>query len=127
MKITFIGVGGITGSYYKDLEKLVTRSINVDALFDDIDTPITIPYLNQDTGFVNGAEVFLRHRVSEKFFGWLSYAYTHAERRETPNAAYKPFLFDNTHIVSLVANYSRTPTNDIGANGNMSAAPRQFH
>ena len=101
--------------YYKDLEKLGTRSINVDALFDDMDTPITTPYLNQGTGFVNGAEVFLRHRVSEKFFGWLSYAYTHAERRETPNAAYKPYLFDNTHIVSLVANYSRTPTNDIGA------------
>ncbi len=101
--------------YYKDLKKLVTRSINVDALFDDMDTPIATAYLNQGTGFVNGAELFLRHRVSEKFFGWLSYAYTHAERRETPNAPHKPFLFDNTHIVSLVANYSRTPTNDIGA------------
>ena len=101
--------------YYKDLKKLVTRSINVDALFDDMDTPIATAYLNQGTGFVNGAEIFLRHRVSEKFFGWLSYAYTHAERRETPNAPHKPFLFDNTHIVSLVANYNRTPTNDIGA------------
>ena len=101
--------------YHKNMEKLVTRSINVNALFDDMDTPITTAYLNQGTGFVNGAEIFLRHRMSEKFFGWLSYAYTHAERRETPNAAYKPYLFDNTHIVSLVANYSRTPTNDIGA------------
>ena len=101
--------------YHKNMEKLVTRSINVDAVFDDMDTPITTAYLNQGTGFVNGAEIFLRHRVSEKFFGWLSYAYTHAERRETPNAPHKPFLFDNTHIVSLVANYSRTPTNDIGA------------
>ena len=101
--------------YHKNMEKLVTRSINVDALFDDTDTPITTAYLNQGTGFVNGAEVFLRHRVSEKFFGWLSYAYTHAERRETPDALYKPFLFDNTHIVSLVANYSPTPKNDIGA------------
>ena len=101
--------------YYKDLRKLVNRSINVDALFDDSDIPITTPYRNQGTGYVNGAEVFLRHRVSEKFFGWLSYAYTHAERQETPNARYKPFLFDNTHIVSLVANYSPTPKNDIGA------------
>ncbi len=101
--------------YHKNMKKLVTRSINVDALFDDLDTPITTAYLNQGTGFVNGAEIFLRHRVSEKFFGWLSYAYTHAEQRETPNAPHKPFLFDNTHIISLVANYSRTPTNDIGA------------
>ena len=101
--------------YYKDLRKLVNRSINVDALFDDSDIPITTPYRNQGTGYVNGAELFLRHRVSKKFFGWLSYAYTHAERQETPNARYKPFLFDNTHIVSLVANYSPTPKNDIGA------------
>ena len=101
--------------YHKNMEKLVTRSINVDALFDGMDTPITTAYLNQGIGFVNGAEIFLRHRVSEKFFGWFSYAYTHAERRETPAALYKPFLFDNTHIVSLVANYSPTPKNDIGA------------
>ena len=100
--------------YYKDLKKLVTRSINTDALFDDTDIPITTAYLNQGIGFVNGAEVFLRHRVSEKFFGWVSYAYTHAERRETPDTAYKPFLFDNTHIVSLVASYSPTPKNNIG-------------
>ena len=100
--------------YYKELEKLVTRSVNTDALFDDTDTPITTAYLNQGTGYVNGAEALLRHRVSEKFFGWVSYAYTHAERRETPDAAYKPFLFDNTHIVSVVANYSPTPKNNIG-------------
>ena len=101
--------------YYKDLEKLVTRSVNVDALFDGAETPITTAYRNQGTGFVNGAEIFLRHRVSEKFFGWFSYAYTHAERRETPNTSYKPFLFDNTHIASLVANYNPTPKATIAA------------
>ncbi|RKU14286.1 hypothetical protein C6503_15230 [Candidatus Poribacteria bacterium] len=101
--------------YYKDIEKLITRSVNVDALFDNTDTALTTPYRNQGTGFVNGAELFLQHRMSEKFFGWFSYAYTHAERRETPNAPYKPFLFDNTHIASLVANYSPTPKTSIGA------------
>ena len=100
--------------YYKDLKKLVTRSVNTDALFDDTDIPITTAYLNQGAGYVNGVETLLRHRISEKFFGWVSYAYTHAERRETPDAAYKPFLFDNTHIVSVVANYSPTPKNNIG-------------
>ncbi len=101
--------------YYKDMQKLVTRSINLDAFFDDSDDAVTTDYLNQGTGFVSGAEIFLRHRVSEKFFGWLSYAYTHTERRETPNDAYKPFLFDNTHIVSIVANYSPTVKTEIGA------------
>ena len=101
--------------YYKDMRKLVTRSINLEALFDDSDAATTTAYLNQGTGFVSGAEIFLRHRISEKFFGWLSYAYTHLERRETQDAAYKPFLFNNTHIVSIVANYSPTTKTEIGA------------
>ena len=101
--------------YYKNMEKLVTRSINLDALFDDSDAAVTTAYLNQGRGFVNGAEMFLRHRVSEKFFGWVSYAYTHTERRETPDDIYKPFLFDNTHIVSIVANYTPTTKTEMGA------------
>ena len=101
--------------YYKDMQKLVTRSVNLEALFDDADDPVTTGYFNQGTGFVSGAEIFLRHRVSERFFGWLSYAYTHAERREAPDAVYMPFLFDNTHIASIVANYSPTTKTEIGA------------
>ena len=101
--------------YYKDIEKLVTRSVNLETLFDDSDAAVTTGYFNQGVGFVSGAEIFLRHRVSEKFFGWLSYAYTHAERRETPDNIYKPFIFDNTHIVSIVANYSPTTKTEIGA------------
>ena len=101
--------------YYKDMQKLVTRSVNLDALFEDSDAATTTAYLNQGTGFVSGAEIFLRHRVSEKFFGWLSYAYTHLERRETADDVYKPFLFDNTHIVSIVANYNPTTKTEIGA------------
>ncbi len=101
--------------YYKDMEKLVTRSVNIETLFEDSDAAVTTGYFNQGVGFVSGAEIFLRHRVSEKFFGWVSYAYTHVERRETPDAAYKPFLFNNTHIVSIVANYSPTTKTEIGA------------
>ncbi len=89
-------------TYYKDAQKLVTA--------DEVSN-----YLNQGNAYVGGAEVFLRHRISDKFFGWFSYAYTHAERREQPNAAYRPYLFDNTHIVSIVANYSFTPDFEIGA------------
>ena len=89
-------------TYYKDARKLVT--------------PDTVSnYLNQGTAYVGGAEAFLRHRIPDKFFGWISYAYTHAERREHSDAAYQPYLFDNTHIVSVVANYSFTPRFEIGA------------
>ena len=101
--------------YYKDRQRLVTRSVDIEALFDESDTAVASAYLNQGTGYVSGAEIFLRHRVSEKFFGWMSYAYTHAERRETSDDVYKPFLFDNTHVVSIVVNYSPTTKTEIGA------------
>lgn len=88
-------------TYYKDAQKLVTP--------DEVAN-----YLNQGVAYVGGAEVFLRHRIPDKFFGWISYAYTHAERRENSDTAYQPYLFDNTHIVSVVGNYSFTPNFEIG-------------
>ena len=88
--------------YYKDAQGLVTA--------DEVSN-----YLNQGVAYVGGAEAFLRHRIPDKFFGWISYAYTHAERRENPDAVYRPYLFDNTHILSLVANYTFTPNFEIGA------------
>ena len=89
-------------TYYKDMQKLVTA--------DEIAN-----YLNQGTAYVGGVEAFLRHRVPDKFFGWISYAYTHAERREDPGVSYQPYFFDNTNIVSVVANYNFTPKFEIGA------------
>ena len=89
-------------TYYKDMQKLVTA--------DEIAN-----YLNQGTAYVGGVEAFLRHRVPDKFFGWISYAYTHAERREDPGDSYHPYFFDNTNIVSVVANYNFTPKFEIGA------------
>ena len=89
-------------TYYKDSEKLVTK--------DDVSN-----FLNQGSGYVGGVEAFLRHRIPDKFFGWISYAYTHAERRESPDVPSQPYLFDNTHIVSIVANYNFSPDFEIGA------------
>ena len=89
-------------TYYKDMQKLVTA--------DEVAN-----YLNQGTAYVGGVEAFLRHRVPDKFFGWISYAYTHAERRENPESSYQPYFFDNTNIVSVVANYNFTPKFEIGA------------
>ena len=105
-------------TYYKDLQKLVSQNIDLDALIDSledatVDVP-TIHYLNQGDGFVSGVELFLRHRIQDRFFGWISYAYTHSERRNHPNDAYKPYLFDHSHIVSVVANYNLTHNSEIG-------------
>ena len=120
-------------TYYKDAQKLVTTKSSLAPLYEESGEEVRslslapevrslslasfdeIPnYLNEGMGYVAGAEAFLRHRIPDKFFGWISYAYTHAERREHILYAYRPYLFDNTHIFSLVANYTFTPNFEIG-------------
>ncbi len=105
-------------TYYKDLKKLVTQNVDLDTLIDSFEDAtadiLTFEYLNQGDGFVGGVEFFLRHRIKDRFFGWISYAYTHSERRNHPNDVYKPYLFDNSHIVSVVANYNLSHNSEIG-------------
>ena len=109
-------------TYYKDSQKLVTENEGSTASEGQpastggrLATETEASYLNQGAAYVGGVEAFLRHRIPDKFFGWISYAYTHAEQRDDPEASYRPYLFDNTHIVSVVANYNFTSNFEIGA------------
>ena len=112
-------------TYYKDTQELVTTKSSLSSLYEETGEEVRslslapfdeIPnYLNEGMAYVGGAEAFLRHRIPDKFFGWISYAYTHAERRDHVLYAYQPYLFDNTHIVSIVANYNFSPDLEIGA------------
>ena len=112
-------------TYYKSLLDLVTT--DVVEFTNDFDLQTTVSYHNQGTGYISGAEAFLRHRVNEKFFGWLSYAWTHREHRTHPDAPYEPYIFDNTHIISLVGNYNIRPTLEIGAKWQYSSGTTGAH
>ena len=99
-------------TYYKSLQDLVTLG-ETDLLNTESRTKVN--YFNWGAGYIGGAEAFLRHRVNEKFFGWFSYAWTHREQRTHSGEAYEPYIFDNTHIISLVGNYNISPTLEVGA------------
>ena len=111
-------------TYYKSMKDLVT-SDNADLLRADLLAMAN--HLNQGVGYIGGAEAFLKHRISEKFFGWLSYAWTHREQRTHPNAPYEPYIFDNTHIISLVGNYNISPTLEVGAKWQYSSGTSRVH
>ena len=111
-------------TYYKRLRDLVTAD-DADLLHTDLLAPVD--YLNQGIGFIGGAEAFLRHRVNEKFFGWLSYAWTHREQRTHLDVPYEPYIFDNTHIISLVGNYNISPTFEVGAKWQYSSGTTGVH
>ena len=112
-------------TYYKGIRDLVTASQT--ERVNNVDAQIAPNYLNQGTGFIGGAEAFLRHRVNEKFFGWFSYTWTHREQRTHPDALYEPHIFDNTHIISFVGNYSISPTFEIGGKWQYSSGTTGAH
>ena len=89
-------------AYYKDLTGIVT-------------TDEEVAYLNQGEGYAQGTEIFLRHQSSERFFGWISYAYALSERRDRPGEPYRPYSFDQTHVATIAASYNLTPTWEFGA------------
>ena len=111
-------------TYYKSLRDLVTAD---EAELLHTDLLATANYRNQGEGFIGGAEAFLRHRITEKFFGWLSYAWTHREQRTHPDAPYEPYIFDNTHIISLVGNYNISPTLEVGGKWQYSSGTSGAH
>jgi hypothetical protein len=88
--------------YYKKLSDLITSD------------PKYI-YLNQGEGFARGVEVFLKHSIPDKFFGWLSYTYSVSRRRDKPDEPERLYSYDQTHVVTLTGNYKLTPTWEIGA------------
>ena len=89
-------------AYYKDLTDLVIS--DVDAGF-----------LNQGVGYAQGAEIFLRHRRTDRFFAWVSYAYALSKRRDRPDEPYRFYSFDQTHVATLAASYNLTPSWELGA------------
>ena len=111
-------------TYYKSLRDLVTAD---EAELLHTDLLATANYRNQGEGFIGGAEAFLRHRITEKFFGWLSYAWTHREQRTHPDAPYEPYIFDNTHIISLVGSYNISPTLEVGGKWQYSSGTSGVH
>ncbi len=81
--------------FYKDLRKLIVRGEKVgDPLLD-----------NDGVGRVYGGEILVRQELSHNFFGWISYTLSRSERRDHPDAAWRVFQYDQTHILTLIASY----------------------
>ena len=108
--------------FYSKSNDLVTRSAS--------DTPALAQALvQQGEGRSYGVQVLLRHELTSRFFGWISYTLMRSERRDKcatieniPGAtaadapqnlchegAWRLFDYDQTHVATVVASY------DLGA------------
>lgn len=62
-------------------------------------------YVNNGKGRAFGAEVLLRHKLTERLFGWISYTLMKSEERSWPGDAFIPTDYDQTHILTMVASW----------------------
>jgi hypothetical protein len=81
--------------FYKDLRNLVVRG----------ELP-TDPLLEEGgVGRVYGMEILARQEIWKNFFGWVSYTLMRSERQDHPGDPWRPFQYDQTHILTALASY----------------------
>lgn len=91
--------------FYKDFDSLI-----VDAAKDPAKN-----LENAGIGRAYGAEALLRFQGHERFYGWVAYTLMRSERRDHPGDAWRAFSMDQTHNLTLVAQYKLSPTWEVGA------------
>jgi hypothetical protein len=102
---------GRIDAYYKYYHHLV------------VDDPAQDTLGNQGLGDAKGVEVFLNADLGERFFGWVSYAYSRSERFGPPRNDWNWYRYDQPNILTAVAHYSFTPAWSIGAKLHYNSGP----
>jgi hypothetical protein len=88
--------------YGRALDRLVVR--------DPSATPPLAAVLTQDgAGRVLGAQLVARLHSWHGLSGWLTYALSRSERRDTPDGAWRRYDHDQTHQLALVVGWERGP------------------
>jgi len=63
-------------------------------------------YGSEGDGNVKGVDVFFKTKISNKFTGWISYAYSDSKRRQFDAQILAPSNYDITNNMSIVGSYN---------------------
>lgn len=86
-------------AFYKELSDLVTRS--------PASSPSVAAALAQDgRGLVYGGQILLRLQGWRGLSGWVAYTLSHTTRQDHPGSVPRPFDWDQTHVLTVVAGWS---------------------
>jgi len=80
-------------------------------------------YTNDGTGLARGIEFFLKRNLGEKFFGWISYAYSVSKRHEGPGAGWTRYEYDQPHVATMVASYAPSTNWRVGTKVRYNSGP----
>lgn len=95
--------------FYKDLQRLVGRTAA------ETTTTGGVAYNNNGDGRVFGLELLFRYKRDKRFFGWVAYTLSRAERRLRPEDPMTLFIWDQTHILTLIGSYQLGKGWEVGA------------
>jgi len=62
-----------------------------------------------------GAQLLARRSLGDGWFGWLAYTLQKSERRDAPDTDWRPFDFDQTHVLTALLSYDLGAGFDLGA------------
>jgi outer membrane receptor protein involved in Fe transport len=88
--------------YYIHRYNMGVRS---DAIRFENGVPDPVVFSSEGGGHSFGLEVMLKHEVTRNFYGWLAYTLSRSVARREANGELVRFIFDQTHILTLVASY----------------------
>ncbi|MFO8073889.1 MAG: TonB-dependent receptor [Polyangia bacterium] len=90
---------GLEG-FYKDIHSLVVSSERTVERGGEM---VPERYNNDGVGQVWGMELMVKHQPTERFFGWIAYTLMRSQRIDHPGEDPRPFDYDQTHILTVVA------------------------
>ncbi|QTH63726.1 hypothetical protein J1N51_13555 [Psychrosphaera ytuae] len=103
-------------TYYKEMDKLIVSNPaqQSNSLSEQGMSGSAPNYLNAGVGDAYGVEFLLNKAISNKWYGWVSIAYSHTERYNPITGKEFDFEYDLPWIVNMVANYEYNERWQIG-------------
>lgn len=108
--------------YYKDIQNLVIANPKLTELSTEdqeafvngtLDNP-PAPYINGSTGQAYGLELLINKNLTDKWFGWLSVAYSKTKRKNDITGVEIDYGYDRPWVVNLVAAYQKNEKTSYG-------------
>ncbi|MFL5346273.1 MAG: TonB-dependent receptor domain-containing protein [Hyalangium sp.] len=98
--------------FYNDLSQLIVRST---ALVERDGQMVPERLNNTGSGRIYGFEVLARRALTERFFGWIAYTFSHSQRRDSPDGPLRLFDNDQTHVLTVIGSYKLPAGWELGA------------
>ena len=96
--------------YYKDLHDLALANSE----YDQETNADVVKYINGVSGEAYGIELLINKNLTDKWYGWLSVAYSKTKRTNDTNGENFNYELDRPWIVNLVASYEYSSKTTLG-------------